>query len=99
MKKLLLTLIVALGMCGSSFAQYTSNWLGFNGNMFPFQGALVATIMIDGEIIDTDAPNWDALEVEAFVGEECRGNDMYMSDEYVNSMGDPYPSLMAAPIE
>ena len=98
MKKLLLTLIVALGMCGSSFAQYTSNWSGFNGNMFPFQGALVATIMIDGEIIDTDAPNWDALEVAAFVGEECRGNDMYMSDEYVNSMGDPYPSLMAAPI-
>ena len=92
MKKLLLTLIVALGMCGSSFAQYESYWPDFNGNYFPFQGGIVATIMIDGEIINTDAPNWNALEVAAFVGEECRGNDMYMIDDYME-LGDPFPVL------
>ena len=47
MKKLLLTLIVALGMCGSIFAQYESNWPDFNGNYFPTQGGIVATIMIN----------------------------------------------------
>ena len=98
MKKLLLTLIVALGMCGSSFAQYTSNWPDFNGNYYPFQGAIVATIMINGEIINVDADNWNALEVAAFVGEECRGNDMYMVDDYVIEYGDPYPVLDGNPI-
>ena len=98
MKKLLLTLIVALGVCGSSFAQYESNWPDFNGNYFPFQGGIVATIMINGEIIDTDAPNWNALEVAAFVGEDCRGNNMYMSDDYVLEYGDPYPVLDGLPI-
>ena len=93
MKKLLLTLIVALGMCGSSFAQYDSYWPDFNGNYFPFQGGIVATIMIDGEIINTDAPNWDALEVAAFVGEECRANDMYMINDNMLEYGDPYPVL------
>ena len=92
-------MVVALGLCGSVFAQsYESNWPDFNGNYFPFQGAFVATIMVNGQIMMPEVPGWDALEVAAFVGDECRGNDMYMIDFYMQEYGDTYPVIDGAPI-
>ena len=60
---------------------------------FDDQRGLVAAIMIDGEIIDLNYENWNALEVAAFVDDECRGNEMYLTDEFVNEYGDPYLTL------
>ncbi len=106
MKKLLLTLIVALGLCGSTFAQapYESNWPNFNGNMYPDQAAFVAAIMIDGEIVTAEYEGWDAFEVAFFVGDECRGagatfpgechpEAYYLYNGYVEDYGDPFPIL------
>ena len=104
MKKLLLTVIVSLALCGSAFAQYTSYWSDFNYHAYEDQGALVAAITIDGVIIDTDTPNWDAFEVAAFVDGVCRGAGVpeletwYLDDEYVLEYGDPFPILNGAPI-
>ena len=97
MKKVLLTLIVALGLFGSAFAQlrYETHWPGFNGNMYPDQKPFVAAVMINGVIINVDAENWDALEVAAFVdnGNECRANELYLYDGYVQEYDDPFPIL------
>ena len=51
MKKLLLTLVVSLALCGSAFAQ--SHWPEFDPNYNPYedQGGLVAAIIINGEAI------------------------------------------------
>ena len=104
MKKLLLTVIVSLALCGTAFAQYTSNWPEFDYHAFDDHGALVAAITIDGVVVDTDYPNWNAFEVAAFAGEECRGAGVpeleawYLSDEYVLEYGDPYPILNGASV-
>ena len=91
MRKLFLTLIVSLALCGSAFAQ--SHWPGFDPNHNPYedQGALVAAIIIDGEPITVDYEGWDALEISAWVGDDCRANGIYLNDEFVLEFGDPYP--------
>ena len=90
-----MTLVIAITFCGSVFAQYESHWPGFNGNYFESQGGIVAAIMINGEVINVDAENWDALEVAAFVndGTEVRATGMYLYDGYVQEYGDPFPIL------
>ena len=93
MKKLLLTLIVSLALSVSAFAQYESHWPGFDYHDFEDQGAFVAAIAINGHIITAEDADWDALEVAFFVGEECRGNDYYLYNGYVEEYGDPFPIL------
>ena len=97
MKKLLLTLIVSFALCGSMFAQYhlDSHWPDFYYPHYEDQVGLVASIMIDGEIITTDYDGWDNLEIAAFtvVGDTCRSNWNFMTDEYVLEYGDPFPIL------
>ena len=107
MKKVLMTLIVALGFCGSIFAQnYESHWPDFYGPAFDFQTPLVAAIQIDGQIITSDYEGWDALEVAFFVGDECRGSGstfpdavpfvFYLYNGYVEEYGDPFPVIDGA---
>ena len=98
MKKLLLTVIASLALCGSIFAQYESHWPDFDYHDFDDQGGFVAAIMINGEIITVDNENWNALEIAPFVGDECRGNDNYLVDTYVVGYGDPYPTLEGIPV-
>ena len=111
MKKLLLTLIVSLAMCGSIFAQqYESHWPDFRYTAFLSQNPIVAAIAIDGEIVTTEnhPDNWNALEVAFFVGDECRGAGAafgsyspevnYLDDSFVGEGGDPYPTIGGAPI-
>ena len=92
MKKLLLTLIVSLALSVSAFAQYDSNWPNFDYHNFEDQAGLVAAFSINGEMVTVNYPNWEALEVAAFVGDECRANNIYLVDDYVVEYGDPYPT-------
>ena len=93
MKKLF-TVIAALTMCGSIFAQYESYWPDFDYGPYEDEAAFVAAIAIDGQIVNVTDANWDALEVAAFVGDdECRANGMYLYDGYVIAHGDPFPIL------
>ena len=68
MKKLLLTLIVTLAYCGSIFAQHPETaYPDFYDPVYEDQAPLYASIMIDGEPVDTETADWDMLEVAAFV--------------------------------
>ena len=109
MKKLVLTLIAALGFCGLISAQeYESHWPDFYGPAFDSQEAVVAAIQIDGQIITAEYEGWDALEVAFFVGEECRGAGssfphavpfvFYLYNGYVEEYGDPFPIIDGAPL-
>jgi len=108
MKKLLLTLIVSLAMCGSIFAQYESHWPDFYYPAYESQTPFVAAIEIDGVIITADYPGWDALEIAFFVGDECRGAGVafgdytpavnYLYNGYVEEYGDPFPVIDGAPV-
>ena len=108
MKKLLLTLIVSFAMCGSIMAQYESHWPDFYYPTYQFQTPCVAAIVLDGEIVTAETPNWDALEVAFFVGEECRGAGVgiidynaavnYLYNGYVEEYGDPFPVIDGAPV-
>ena len=93
MKKLLLTLIVTFAICGFSFAQYTTHYPGFYDPDYESQEALVAAIVIDGQIINVTDANWQALEVVAFTGTVQRSYGMWLSDFYVNEYGDPFPII------
>ena len=113
MKKLLLTLIVVLACFGSAFAQgfvgvnpynYESHW-SFNDHEYLLQEPFVAAISINGQIVslENNADNWSSLEVAAFVTnaegqEECRGNLMFLTDEYVITYDDPYLTIDGFPI-
>ena len=103
MKKLLLTLIVSIVFCGTTFAQEwpESNWPDFNYHMFTDQKGWAVGIKIDGQIVMPDYEGWQLLEIAFFVGDECRGagvaRDTY--DPYQNYLynsieeyGDPYPT-------
>ena len=97
MKKLLVTLIVPLVFIGSIFAQHPeTHWPGFYYPAYESQSPLYASIMIDGVPVTTDYPDWDVLEVAAFVGEQLRMTSMYLTDEYLEY--DLFPTLNAEPI-
>ncbi len=107
MKKVLMTLIVALGFCGSIFAQnYESHWPDFYGPAFESQTPFVAAFQIDGQIITADYEGWNALEIAFFVGDECRGSGStfhnsvpftyYLYNGYVEEYGDPFPVIDGA---
>ena len=97
MKKLLFTLIVSLVFCGSIFAQHPeSHWPGFYYPAYESQSPLYASIMINGIPVETDNPDWDVLEVAAFVDGELRMTSMYLTDEYLEY--DLFPTLNAEPI-
>ena len=110
MKKLLLTLIVSLAMCGSIFAQYDSHWPDFYYPAFSDQTPLVAAIVIDGDTVTAEShpDNWNALEIAFFVGDQCRGAGVafgdynpavnYLDNEYVLEFGDPFPIINGAPV-
>ena len=98
MKKLFMTLIVSLALGGTIFAQHpTSYWDGqFQYSDYEDQGALYASIMINGEPVTTATPDWDVLEVAAFVGDQLRMIGMFLTDEYLEY--DLFPTLNAEPI-
>ena len=109
MKRVLLTMVLALSMCGMGLAQYESYWPDFDYHAYSFQGAFVGVIELDGEIVQADThANWDALEVAFFVNGVCRGsgaatpgyNPMinYLYNGYVEEWGDPYPVIDGAPV-
>jgi hypothetical protein len=72
---------------------YEKHWPDFYLYDFPYNKPFVAAIMIDGQIITAEDENWDALEVAPFVGDEYRGNSMFLTDEYVKEYGDLFPIL------
>ena len=86
--------MATLAFSGAGFAQYESHWPDlYEGNYNDF-GTFVAAIMIDGEIITAyNHANWNALEVAAFVGENCRGNKGFLYNGYVEEYGDPFPII------
>ena len=99
MKKLLLTIVVIFAMCGSVFAQHPeTHWPGFVYTDFEDQGALYASLMINGEPVTIETANWDMMEVAAFVGDEMRKTGMFLTDEYVLEYGELFPTLNAEPI-
>ena len=99
MKKLLLTLIVSLAFCGSIFAQHPdSHWPGFYNGPYEDQGALYASLMINGEPVSIETANWDMMEVAAFVGDEMRMTGMFLTDQYVLEWGELFPTLNAEPV-
>ena len=84
MKKLLLTVIASLALCGSIFAQET-HWPEFNLYAYMDNTPFVTIVAIDDVIVEDEYVN---LEVAAFVGDDCRGHsfmDFFPDDE------DPYP--------
>ena len=108
MKRVLLTMIAALMMCGAVSAQYESHWPDFYYPTYEMQCPLVAAIKIDGVIVTSDYPNWDAFEVAFFVGDECRGAGVevgdydptinYLYNGYVEDYDDPFPIIDGAPV-
>ena len=88
-----------LTLSGSIFAQQPeSHWPGFDYHAFEMQGALYASLMIDGVPVDVDSLNWDQMEVAAFVGDELRMTGMFLTDEYVLEYGELFPTLNGEPI-
>ena len=88
MKKVLLTLIVSLAFCGSIIAQPESHWADFNHHAYEMHGALVASVSIDGNLLELSEENSIYVEPEsmppyyisydyevgAFVNGVCRGH-------------------------
>ena len=98
MKKLLLTLIVSIAFCGTIFAQYESHWPGFYDPDYADQTPFVAAIVLNGNIVTAADPGWDALEIAFFVDDECRGNENYLYNGYVEEYGDPFPIIDGVPL-
>ena len=97
MKKVLLTVIAAIALCGSIFAQYESYWPDFTNGPYENQDGIVAAIIVNGHIITIDDEGWDAIEIAPFVGDEIRGNNMFLFDG-VTTFGDLYPTLDGYPM-
>ena len=91
-------MVALLILSGSSMAQSYSPYWTFDYHSFGDQAALYASVKIDGEPVTSDFDNWDALEIAAFVGDECRGSGFFLTDDYVIEYGDPYPTIDAGPI-
>ena len=103
MKKFLMTLIVTLAFCGSIFAQHPeTHWPGFDYGPYEQQGALYASIMINGEPVDINYANWEQMEIAAYVGDaenpEWRMVGMFLTDEYVIDWGELFPTTNGEPI-
>ena len=80
-------------------SQFETYWPDFYYPNYKFQQPFVAIIEIDGQIITIDDDGWDALEVAAFVNDnECRANNLYLTNDYVIELGHPYPILNGNPI-
>ena len=109
MKKLLLTLIATLFICGPIFAwnddpdlHPETAYPGFNHGLYEMQGALYASIAINGEPVSMETENWDQMELAAFVtisGEEQqRSYGMWLTEEYVVEYGELFPTTNAESI-
>ena len=86
MKKIFLTLIVSIALCGSSYAQHTTHWPDFDLYEYEQHGSVVANVYIDNSVVSPN-DNWSDLEVGAFVNGVMRGH-MFMN-YYPND--DPNP--------
>lgn len=76
-----MTLIVSLAFCGFTFGQeYTTHWPDFYSGEYANYTPLVTYIQIDGDFIEV-TDNYEALELAAFVGDQCRGHFFMMWDE------------------
>ena len=86
MKKVFMTVIAALALCGSIFAQdpihYSPNTTYENWDL------VLTYAQINGDFITAD-DNWDDMELASFVGDECRGA-IFLQDE--TDLGDEYPA-------
>ena len=85
MKKIILTMVLALAFCGSFFAQET-HWPEVNLYNYGDNYPSVAFVQFDGDYVTSE--NYTNFEIAAFVDDECRGH-MFM-DDYTDD-GDPYP--------
>ena len=95
MKKLVLTLIAILAMCGSTMAQHPETyWPDFNGDLFEDQGGLCASLMIDGVLVSNTYENWEMMEIAAFVGDDQHGANIFLTDE----MGEMLPTTLGDPV-
>ena len=79
-------------LCGSIFAQngsdkYGTHWPDFDYRIYGDHAPAVAFLKVDDNFVAV-SDNWAAIEVAAFVGNECRGR-AFMND-YTGD-GDPYP--------
>ena len=104
MRKVFMTLVASLFICGSIFAQeppeewwipldLETHWPGFDYHQYENHGSFVASIKVDDEIIGYDDPRLYYLEVAFFdVNGACRRNYGFLYDGY-QSWGDPYPVL------
>lgn len=97
MKKLLLTVIATLAICGSMFAHIEpqeapwpdgTHWPGDIMHTYMFNANVVAYVRINGEFVTVES-NWEDLEIVPVVGEEIRGREML---EDGTEYGDLYPS-------
>jgi len=70
--------------------QYESHWSDFYYHNYQYNSPVVAAIQVEGEYI-VSGSNWAALEVAAFVGDECRGHAFLAN--YSDDFGDPYPII------
>ena len=79
MKRILLTMILALVIGGSIYAHET-HWPGFNESAFSkIPNQIVGYVQLDGEYI-TSSMNYASFEVCPFVGEEQRGYGWFLVD-------------------
>ena len=76
----------------SNSAPYETHWPGFNFHDKQFQQPVIATVQIGGSPV-TSTGNWEALEVAAFVGNECRGHAFMRYDATEFGTGDPVVEL------
>ena len=93
---------IAQGYLGANPNNYESHWT-FNGYDYNSQVPFVCAITIDGQVVTINTENWSDLEVAAFVTtaegqEECRGNMMWLTDEYVIEYDDPFLTIDGYPI-
>ena len=86
-------MIVLIAFCGSIFAQYESPWYFAGYPHWETNTGICAAVAINGHVYTVDDEGWDALEIGYFVGDECRGNNVYLDRANVDDFGDPYPII------
>ena len=87
MKKILMTMVAAIAICGALNAQgglnpngYETHW-PFNAGLYELVVYPVAHIAMNGDIVTQDG-NWADLEIASFVGDEVRGHN-FLTDEWM----------------